>query len=325
MRETETGLAGNCPIPTHCGDANNPNAFTIDKSEGFWSCWTHHCHERFGRDIIGLVRTYYECSFKEACDFIYAVLNDKKIDLMDVYQVDRLSEMMQTLRSSKIHPVERERIDELEYHSYLIRRGFSNDVIKKYETGFYPGNQDRIKEKLRPSCLRNRIVFPIRHIDGSLVGYTGRTLIDNKEEMKRRNIPKWWHSRDLDENEHFSKSLLLYNANNAKKYVKGNAVILVEGTLDVLKLEMAGIHNSCAVFGHNLSRAQERLIRQMGARAIVPLFDSDAAGSNDNDKLLERFAEDSLISAHKVDLPDGKDPGDLPVDVLKEILHEYAA
>lgn len=314
LRETETGLAGNCPIPSHCGDANNPNAFTIDKDEGFWSCWTHGCHERYGRDIIGLVRTYYDCSFKEACDFIYAVLNDRNVDLLDIYQVDRLSEMMQTMRSSVVHPVEKDRTGELEYHTYLVRRGFSNDVIKKYETGYYEGGPR--------SCLRNRIIFPIRHIDGSLVGYTGRTLLESKEEMKRRGVGKWFHSRDLDRSENFSKSLLLYNAYNAKHHVKGGTIILVEGTLDVLKLEMAGIHNACAVFGHGLSRAQERLIRQMGARVIIPLFDSDKAGMDSRDKLMKRFPEGDLISVRIVELPNNQDPGDLSVDELKEILHD---
>lgn len=310
---------GSCPIPSHCGDSDNDSAFTIDEENGVWSCWTHNCHEQYGRDIIGLVRTYYNCNFYDACSFIESFIGDGDFALSVSHEHDVLKDMMLRLRQSRIYPVPEDKLSKLEYHSYLIRRGFSTEVIHKYEIGFYPGDPSRDKW----SAMRNRIIFPIRHIDNSLVGYTGRTLIDNKDEMKRRGITKWWHSKDIDENQHFPKSLTLYNAHNAKKYINKNAIILVEGPLDVLKLEMAGIHIGCAVFGVDVSRAQERLIRQMGARTIVPLFDSDVAGNKCCEKLLKRFPTNNLINIKNVVLPDNKDPGDLSVHQLKEILHEF--
>jgi len=129
-------------------------------------------------------------------------------------------------------------------------------------------------------------------------------------------------SNSLQINGHLSISNLLYNANKAREVVRRGALILVEGTIDALKLKMAGFENVCAVFGSNLSRQQEITIRQMGVRVLVPLFDGDAAGDSLRRKVNARFEKD-IIQVENVELEEGKDPGELSVEEAKGLLHDF--
>jgi DNA primase len=105
-----------------------------------------------------------------------------------------------------------------------------------------------------------------------------------------------------------------------------NGVLFVtEGPIDVLRLRSAGFHNTCAVLGSDLGQHQERLIRSIGTKIVIPLFDQDEAGIKAREKLKKRFEGIDLIKVKEAELPDHKDPGDLTIDELKEIFDEYVS
>jgi DNA primase len=200
--------------------------------------------------------------------------------------------------------------------SYMEKRGFSEELLREYEVGFYKG-------RTQNSFMRNRIIFPIRDHEGALVGFTGRSVIDSAEERERLDVRKWFNSSSLHLSAYLPKALLLYNAHRAADVVRGKPLILVEGPIDALSLLRAGIRNVCAVFGASMSKEQEMLIRQMGIRSIIPLFDNDDAGNKCIGKIKRRFGDRDIIQVVDIALPDGKDPGDLTVEEAKEILNAY--
>lgn len=64
-----------------------------------------------------------------------------------------------------------------------------------------------------------------------------------------------------------------------RELVRSEGLVLVEGSLDVIRLHQVGVRNAVAILGTGLSRQQVRLVYRMGARRVYCLFDKDAAGA----------------------------------------------
>ena len=106
--------------------------------------------------------------------------------------------------------------------------------------------------------LAKRVVIPIRNALGSIVGFSGRYIYYEKG----CRFPKWLHwpatNKDFTR-KGFRKDHNFFNFDRVLNHVhehKDRSVILVEGPFDVLKMEMAGIHNSMAVLGDDIGNGQ---------------------------------------------------------------------
>jgi DNA primase len=256
----------------------------------------------------------------DAIDFIKKLLsNDIGIDSAQ-YSIKKQPKRLQDMLRSDapiISITEESELDNLDMnHSYMRERGFTESILKYNSVGYYAGHNDY-------SFMRRRIIFPVRTIDGKIAGFTGRSIIDNAEERKQQGITKWLHSSGLHKYESFPKSYLVYNVHDAKKSPKRESIIVVEGPIDVLRLQQFGIMNVVAIFGTSMNRHQEMLIRQTGARVLIPLFDDDDAGHRARLGMQNRFGKRDIISIRNIDLPKGKDPGDLLEEEVQELLHEF--
>jgi len=115
--------------------------------------------------------------------------------------------------------------------------------------------------------FRHRLLFPIHDLRGRVVGFGGRLL--------RQGEPKYLNS---PETPIFHKGRLLYNLHQAKAAIRQEqAVILVEGYFDVLRLLLTGIDHVVAPMGTGLTSEQAALLRRFAQSATL-LYDSDEAG-----------------------------------------------
>src|SRR6185312_9735780 len=88
---------------------------------------------------------------------------------------------------------------------------------------------------------------------------------------ERRLCSKWRNN--------FNKDEVLFNYNHSKKCIKNcGYAILVEGPLDALALEQAGISGGVAMLGATLSDQQQILLETSGVQHVVLLTDNDEAG-----------------------------------------------
>jgi DNA primase len=147
--------------------------------------------------------------------------------------------------------------------------------------------------------FRGRLLFPIRDLRARVVGFGGRLL--SPGEPKYLNSP---------ESPIFHKGSMLYNLHQAKQAIRReDAVILVEGYFDVLRLLLAGIDHVVAPLGTALTSDQAELLRRF-APLIILLYDSDAAGL----RATFRAADECLRHKMRVKvatLPEGEDPDTL--------------
>ncbi len=113
--------------------------------------------------------------------------------------------------------------------------------------------------------FRNRLMFPVIDVRGSVIGFSGRILGDGE--------PKYLNTPDTPV---FQKSRNLFALNLAKRS-KRDMLILAEGNVDVVMLHQAGFDCAVASLGTSLTADQARLMKHFKENVVIA-YDSDAAG-----------------------------------------------
>ncbi len=131
-------------------------------------------------------------------------------------------------------------------------------------------------EKKRYDRFRDRIMFPIRSVQGEIIGFGGRVL--DKGEPKYLNSP---------ETPVFVKGRELYGLHEARAALRQRGLALVvEGYMDVVALAQAGFGNAVATLGTACTAEHvQKLFRFTDA--VVFSFDGDAAGRRAAGRALE--------------------------------------
>ena len=116
--------------------------------------------------------------------------------------------------------------------------------------------------------FRNRITFPVKTLNGSVIALGGRSISKNTF-AKYINSP---------ETEFYKKGNNLYNINSAKEFKNENdEVFIVEGYMDVINLHKFGIKNVVANLGTAMTEKQIDLIWRFFKNPIICL-DGDTSG-----------------------------------------------
>jgi DNA primase len=291
-------LQSSCPI--HGGD--NPTAFSWVKQKGYFRCFTRRC-ERGGADVIDLVRKLKKCSFQQAVELLMSiVVTESYVESGQTLEDDIAFQRYiknNAPRKKNTQVYQEEDLDRLKLHPYLLERGFTQEIIDTYRCG-YCDNPD--------SVFYRRYCIPVRDENNNIVGVTGRAIFDFKAEKS----PKWVHTHGM------TKAEVLFNLNRALPSIKEtHAAILVEGPLDVLRFEMAGIHNSVAVLGSSLSGPQRSLLLAIGCYDLILAFDNDEAGRVCEADTVKQCKNYFHLS--KYVLQESKDIGELSVDEIKNL------
>jgi DNA primase len=211
--------------------------------------------------------------------------------------------------------------------AYLRDRGLSGATQKKFRLGYAPESRNALKEHLAgkgasreqiEACglvvfgddipvsydrFRDRIMFPIEDTRGRIIAFGGRALSPD--------VPaKYLNSPETDL---FHKGHVLYNLRRAREVVRdAGTIIAVEGYMDVIALDQAGISNAVAPLGTALTENQLELLWRTTQEPVL-CFDGDKAGVRAAWRSLD-LALPGLKPGRSVRyalLPDGKDPDDL--------------
>ena len=201
--------------------------------------------------------------------------------------------------------------------AYVERRGISMAMVKNFGLGFAPDSWSALTDAMEQKgytrqelfeaglmkhgrngggydAFRNRLMFPVIDVRGSVIGFSGRILGDGE--------PKYLNSPETPV---FSKSHNLFALNLAKKS-KSGYIILVEGNIDVVSLHQAGFDSAVASLGTSLTPEQARLISRYTGEVVL-CYDSDEAGK----KAAQRgigILEQLDMKVRVLQVPGAKDP-----------------
>jgi DNA primase len=176
-------------------------------------------------------------------------------------------------------------------------------LLKAYDLGLFRtrgGEKPKEDGSNLFDTFRNRLIFPIRDVNGEVLGFGGRWLGSSTAEA-----PKYLNS---PESVVYEKDKVLFNLDQARKPIRDmESVVLVEGYMDCLALVQAGFPNVVANCGTALTKTQAGLLKKMAPKVIC-LYDSDAAGQAATERAMTLFLETEGFPLLGAKLPDGKDP-----------------
>ena len=176
---------------------------------------------------------------------------------------------------------------------YLLDRGLSEDVIKHFNLGYAPRdnnialnffNSNKINFDLMVEAgllgkndngdyydvFKDRVMFPIKNNQNQVVAFSGRTMSSDK------SVPKYYNTH---ETKIFEKRTVLYNFSDARSFIaKENEVILCEGYMDVIKAHQNGMKNAVALMGTNIDNNKLKEVLSL-VKKITLSLDNDEAGS----------------------------------------------
>ena len=212
--------------------------------------------------------------------------------------------------------------------AYLLRRGVPRSQWVEFQLGVAPFGRSLLVEHLKglnfaedaivaaglakegvgsnpaTDFFRNRLMFPIRDGRGRVTGFGGRALgADDK--VKYLNTP---------ETPAFDKRRLLYNLGRVMDLDRDQQgrLVVVEGYMDVLALDRAGMPFAVAPMGTALGAEQLKLAWRIADEPVI-MMDGDGAGL----KAMSRVMREALTllepgkSLGFALLPEGADPDDV--------------
>ena len=302
-------------------------SFTVVPTKQIYHCFG--CGESGG--IIDFVMKYDHLAFVEAIETVagesgISVIYDQIAKPVDM-RFKRYNKLMEELSSFYQDQLKKSAAKK-KVVDYAKKRGISGSIAKRFELGFappgwtnlfdsYKNSEESIQDLLSMGMIvpkkdkkddyydrfRDRLIFPIHNTKGSVIGFGGRVL-SSKDNPKYLNSP---------ETPLFSKSKELYGLYHCRKYSrKIDAIIVVEGYMDVIALHQQGITNVVATLGTATTSSHLQILSRT-AETIVFCFDGDKAGREAAWKALKTSlpAITSGLVIKFLLLPEGEDPDTL--------------
>ena len=124
---------------------------------------------------------------------------------------------------------------------------------------------------------------------------------------------KWLHSKN------FRKEKYLYNYWFSKYNIaRTGTAIICESPGNVWAYEMAGIKNSVAIMGLNMSKTQRQLLQKAGAVTLILTFDNDEKrrGQDAAEKLSEEL--NHYFRVINISIKEAKDIAEMSSDQIRE-------
>lgn len=173
---------------------------------------------------------------------------------------------------------------------YLERRGVKRETMVAFQLGYAPEEWHALEEHLKRANFapedilkagltvksesgavydrfRGRLMFPIRDMQGHVIGFGGRVLDDSQ--------PKYLNTPQTPL---FDKGSALYGIDLTHKSIRESGMaIVVEGYMDVIIPYQCGVTNLVACMGTALTEEHLKILKRMTKQLILAL-DPDAAG-----------------------------------------------
>ncbi|SDI48218.1 DNA primase [Dolosicoccus paucivorans] len=207
---------------------------------------------------------------------------------------------------------------------YLTKRQFTQETMESFQIGLAPHSskilvqvlqqEEFTTEELIESGIfylnndnelidrfRGRIIFPLRNVNGEVVGFSGRVYeqTSDLQQAKYLNSPN---------TAIFNKSHHLFNLDKATPTIRQTKQVLIaEGFMDVIALHQAKVENTVATMGTSLSSTHLQRLEKI-ASEVVLIFDGDKAGQQATDKAYQLGLNYDKLTFKNITIPMKMDP-----------------
>ncbi len=303
LRRGGANWSGLCPF-----HAEKSPSFTVSPSKQFYHCFGCGAHGDAIRFLVEHSGMSFIDAVKELAQQVGMTVPDDDRTPQQREQAEAQKQRRATLSDvlAKASDAYRKQLRESPRAiEYLKARGLSGEIAARFGLGYAAegwrglasvfasyddplleesglvivkddGEQDDESQRKRYDRFRDRIMFPIRSVQGDVIGFGGRVL--------DRGEPKYLNSPETPV---FVKGRELYGLFEARAAIRerGN-VLVVEGYMDVVALAQSGFGNAVATLGTACTPDHvQKLFRFTDS--VVFSFDGDAAGRRAAGRALE--------------------------------------
>ncbi len=313
-------------------------SFTVNDDKGFYHCFGCGAHG----DAIRFLTENRGMQFMDAVKELAgkAGLDVPAPDPRAQERAERASTLADVMGEvAKWYAEQLQGIAGADARDYLKRRGIDQATVERFGIGLAPDGRNVLKRALQHlgedklietgmlikpeekgkesyDRFRSRLMIPIRDPRGRVIAFGGRILGEGE--------PKYLNSPDTPL---FDKGRTLYNIDRASPASRAaRRLIVVEGYMDVIALDRAGIAEVVAPNGTAVTEAQLERMWRLDPSPIL-CFDGDNAGKKAAIRAalraLPHIGPDRTLRF--VELPAGQDPDDVIRSGGREAMEELLA
>ena len=335
LKRAGSNLKGLCPF-----HSEKSPSFTVYPQDNSFYCFG--CGA--GGDAITFVRKRENLDYPDAVEFLanragITIVRDERIGYSSAPRIDRARMLKMNTDAAKYFH-QRLFDDTPEAKNALAYctegRKLSIATIKHFGLGYAPNSYDKFSKYMLHlgytydelvagflcgkneergtyfDAFRNRVMFPIIDVAGSVIAFGGRVLDDSK--------PKYKNSSDTPV---FKKSRNLFALNFAR-HTCTESLILCEGYMDVIAMHAAGFTNAVATLGTAITAEQARMMSRYTQKVIIS-YDADEAGQKAAMRAVKMLSDVGLdVTILRV--PGAKDPDEyintFGADKFKQVLND---
>ncbi len=308
LKKSGANWKGNCPF-----HHEKTPSFMVHPERQFWHCFG--CGK--GGDVFSFIQEIEGLQFVEALKLLAqraGVQLTNSVSEVNQSQRNRILEIISSA-TNFFHHILMELPAAEPARAYLKNRELKTETIRQWRVGFAPEQWDLLTKYLLKKGygiddiiaagltvkregadassgrgfydrFRGRVMFPISDPHGTVVGFTGRVLVETeKSGGKYVNTPQTIV---------YDKSRVVYGLHNAKQEIKTkDLAILVEGQMDVLACHEAGMKNVVAASGTALTPEQIKLLKRY-THTVAMAFDADTAGQKAGERGIALALQEGL-------------------------------
>ena len=263
-----------------------------------------------GGNVYTFVKCYYQCTGREAVEILqkYAGIAcdapRKHAKLAATITCRRFAKRKTSSKASKT------KVLPPDYMSRYEKRDDKLDIWR--QEGITDASMDKFQ--VYYDGFSDRLVYPIRNVDGEIVNIGGRTLDPLWKEKKQRKYCYFYPWGTMD---------TIYGlAENRESILEKREIVLFEGCKSVLVADGWGIHNTGAILTSHLNPHQLKILVKLGVRVVFALDKDVLVRKDHNISKLKQYVNVEYLW-DRADLLDEKDaPVDKGREVFKQLYDE---
>ena len=259
-----------------------------------------------GGNVLTFIRHYHKCGYAEAIQklkeyagFNGVVASHKKLSVVEVAK--RFSKPKKAAKTGKTAPLADDYMERYEKRADKLAAWLSEGISEA----------SLIKFQIYYDQFSNRLVYPIRSIDGKIIYIGGRTLDPH---WKEKGLRKYTYFKPWGE-----LNTIYGLAENMETIREKREIILFEGCKSVLLMDSWGIRNAGAILTSHLNPNQMKILIQLGCKVVFALDKEVNIRDDYNIRRLKQFVKVEYIW-DRWNLLDEKDaPVDKGFEVWKKL------
>ena len=236
-----------------------------------------------GGNIINFIRYYNMCGFSDAVEILkkYAgcdgeIQPTKRLAAVEVAKKYKGRKKQTKVSQTKVLP-----------DDYMLRYQKNPEKLAVWEAeGISKASLERFQ--VAYDSFSDRLVYPIRNVNGDIVNIGARTLDPNWKQKKLRKY-SYLFSWDGGMNTIFGL------AENKEEIIRKKEIILFEGAKSVMIADSWGIKNTGAVLTSHLSQLQLKILAKLGVRVVFALDKEVVIRDDPNIARLKRYVSCEYI------------------------------